>query len=142
MAPAARVGAVTALRGRIQSTFETLHQPVAEAAFGSSTGIGVAVIDAGLALDTPTFILITPWTMNGLAFAPDGALPRALVVDGKTREVRSIDHRPLGHYLSVNLVPFGTHFPSPAHAHKVAQLLAPEFRRAVAQARQMISISG
>jgi hypothetical protein len=130
------------LRERIRDNFRALHRPAPGDDFESSTGIGVEVLDAGIALDTPTFILITPWTMNGLAFAPDDALPHALVVDGRIRAVDSVDQPPLGHYLAVNLVPFGTHFPSPVHARKVAHLLAPEFRRAVTQARQAISISG
>jgi hypothetical protein len=75
---------------RIRRVFARIHGPAFDAETELSTGIEVDVVDAGIALDTPTFILLTPWTINGLAFPPDGSFPVAIEIDGtSTRSTRS-----------------------------------------------------
>jgi hypothetical protein len=98
----------------------------------------VEVIDAGVAYDTPTFVLITPLTIDGLAFPPDPEFPGGLDIDGEIRVVHSVRTSDLGPYRAVNLAPVGSHFPSPAHALKTAERVAPEFSRAVRGARLLI----
>ena len=125
---------------RIRTVFAKIHGPAFDADTELSTGIEVHVIDAGIALDTPTFILVTPWTINGLAFPPDGSFPVAIEVDGATHPVYSIERSKLGPYRAVNLAPVGSHFPSAAHAHHFAERAAPKFRKAVAEARALHTI--
>jgi len=120
--------------------FAKIHGPAFDADTELSTGIEVGVIEAGIALDTPTFILLTPWTINGLAFPPDQRFPVALEVDGGTRPVYSIDRSTLGPYRAVNLAPLGSHFPSAVHARHFAERAAPKFRRAVEEARALLVI--
>ena len=117
-----------------------IHGPAFDADTELSTGIEVDVIDAGIALDTPTFILLTPWTINGLAFPPDRSFPVAIEIDGETHLVYSIARSKLGPYRAVNLAPLGSHFPSAVHAHRFAERAAPTFRRAVAEARALRSL--
>lgn len=125
------------LQERIRARFAAIHGPVFGGDGELSTGIEVEVIDAGVALDTPTFILLTPWTINGLAFPPDDEFPHGLSVDGRVRTVYWIENSELGPYRAVNLAPVGSHFPSPAHARKVAREYAHVFRRAVEEAREL-----
>jgi hypothetical protein len=123
---------------RIRRAFATIHGPASDGDSELSTGIEVDVIEAGMALDTPTFILLTPWTINGLAFPPDRSFPVALEVDGATRPVYSIECPELGPYRAVNLAPLGSHFPSAVHARHFAERAAPKFRRAVGEARAVV----
>jgi hypothetical protein len=123
------------LQDRIRRAFSAIHGLALERRSEVSTGISVDVFDAGIAIDTPTYILITPWTINGLAFPPDDDFPSALEIDGRVRIVHAVDDSDLGPHCAVNLVPLGAHFPSPVHARKVARDFAPKFRRAVEEAR-------
>lgn len=117
---------------RIRQVFTAIHGS------GWEGARDVEVIDAGVAYDTPTFVLITPLTIDGLAFPPDHEFPGGLQIDGEIRLVYSVRTSDLGPYRSVNLAPVGSHFPSPAHALKTAERLAPEFCRAVRGARLLI----
>lgn len=130
------------LARRIRRVFAAIHGPAFDAASELSTGIEVEVFDAGLAFDTPTYILLTPWTINGLAFPPDDDFPSGLAVDSRVRVVYAILDSPLGPYRAVNLTPLGSHFPSPAHARKVARDFAPMFRRAVEETRALSAALG
>jgi hypothetical protein len=123
----------------IRRVFAEIHGPAFDADTELSTGIEVDVIDAGIALDTPTFILLTPWTINGLAFPPDRSFPIAIEVDGAINPVYSIERSRLGPYRAVNLAPLGSHFPSAAHARHFAERAAPKFRRAVEEARAFLA---
>lgn len=127
-------------RELIRRVFSKIHGPAFDADTELSTGIEVDVIDAGIALDTPTFILLTPWTINGLAFPPDPSFPVAIEVDGAVNPVYSIERSKLGPYRAVNLAPLGSHFPSAAHARHFAERAAPKFRRAVEEARAFLAI--
>src|SRR5919201_4903871 len=101
---------------RIRRVFAAIHGAAFDAETELSSGIEVEVFDAGTAVDTPTYVLLTPWTINGLAFPPDDDFPSGLAIDGRVRVVYAIDVSPLGPYRAVNLAPLGSHFPSPAHA--------------------------
>jgi hypothetical protein len=125
---------------RIRRVFAKIHGPAFDADTELSTGIEVDVIDAGIALDTPTFILLTPWTINGLAFPPDRSFPVGIEIDGATHPVNAIERSKLGPYRAVNLAPLGSHFPSAAHARHFAERAAPRFRRVVAEARALRTI--
>jgi hypothetical protein len=127
---------------RIRRAFAAIHDPVFDAGTELTTGIEVEVFNAGIAFDTPTFILLTPWTINGLAFPPDDAFPSGLAIDGRVRVVYAIEESPLGPYRAVNLTPLGSHFPSPVHARKVAKDFAPMFRRAVEESRALAAALG
>jgi hypothetical protein len=125
---------------QIRRVFARIHGPAFDADTELSTGIEVDVIDAGIALDTPTFILLTPWTINGLAFPPDRSFPVAIEIDRATYPVYSIARSKLGPYRAVNLAPLGSHFPSAVHARHFAERAAPRFWRAVAEARALRTI--
>ncbi len=88
-----------------------------------------------MAGDTPTFVLVTPWTLNGLAFPPDGVVPRRLTIAGREACVFAGEIVGLGPYRSVTLVPDVSRIPSPAHARKIARAMGKAFRAAVERAR-------
>jgi hypothetical protein len=127
---------------QVRRVFAKIHGPAFDADTELSTGIEVDVIDSGIALDTPTFILLTPWTINGLAFPPDRNFPVALEIDGATHPVYSIERSTLGPYRAVTLAPLGSHFPSAMHARHFAERAAPKFRRSVEEARAFLAMAG
>lgn len=131
------VGVESALEDRIRKVFATVHGPAFEATDELATGLTVDVLDAGVAFDTPTYILVTPWTINGLAFPPDEDFPAAIEIDDQIHVVYSVTRSELGPYRAVNLAPVGSHFPSPAHARRFAEMSARRFRRAVEEARAL-----
>lgn len=93
------------------------------------------VVDLGVAADTPVLVLVTPWTLNGLAFPPDGAFPEWLEIDGRRHRVHADALEGLGTYRCVDLAPDVSHLPSQAHARKVAHAMGDAFFSAVERAR-------
>ena len=142
-ATSARYGRVVqtdaTLKERIRETFTPIHWPASVPNAEREAGVGVEVIDAGIAFDTPTYVLVARWIIAGLAFPPDDRFPSALLIDGEVRAVHSARLSELGSYRTVSLAPLGSHFPSQAHARKLAERFAPGFRRAVLQGRALVT---
>jgi [NiFe]-hydrogenase assembly, chaperone, HybE len=98
--------------------------------------LSVDVIDAALAEDTPTVVLITPWTINGLAFPPDERFPDALDIAGRHRPVFRVEMPEVGAFCSINLPLQTASLRSMDQARTLAHSWAGHFQSAVRAARQ------
>ena len=130
------VDTLDALVTDVHRTFDRVHRerflgdPVA------NPRLGVAVVDAALVADTPALVLLTPWTINGLAFPPDDVFPATLTVAGRVRPAHRIDMPELGVFRSVNLPTETAGLRDMAQAHALASSWAQPFREAVRAIRQ------
>ncbi len=127
-----------ALARRTQTVFEAVHQRVFLGDPVANPRLAVEVLGAATAHDTPVLVLITPWTLNGLAFPPDGELPATLEVIGRPRQVFSAELEGVGPFRSVNLVSDVSRLARPEEARKLARSFAEPFRAAVERARRPI----
>jgi NiFe hydrogenase assembly chaperone HybE-like protein len=123
----------------IRRVFEEIHRTAFQLDPPSNPHLGIEVLDSGVAYDTPTFVLITPWTLNGLAFPPDDRFPETLEIAAKPHRAYPIEVPALGRHRAVNLVPDVSTLPTSAYARAVAEAMAPAFRVAVAKAREAIN---
>lgn len=127
-----------ALAHRAQSTFGLAGAAVFPRHGPRSVRLGVDVVDAGLAEDTRILVLVLPWAIEGLIFAPDEHFPSSIAIGGRRHDVLRHELPDLGGFRTVELVPDVTALPSQHHARKVAGLLGPPFRDAVAKARRQV----
>ena len=67
------MAALADLAARVLAHFEGVHADVFRGDPAANPRLKVEVLDPEMAGDTPTLVLITPWTLNGMAFPPDGA---------------------------------------------------------------------
>jgi hypothetical protein len=123
-----------ALVASVQTAFEAIHQRVFRGDPAANPRLKVEVVEPAFVEDVPTLILITPWTLNGMAFPPDGMFPEALQVGGKQYPVYPHCLDELGPYQSVNLLSDVHELQSPGSARAVARSLGEPFREAVASA--------
>lgn len=120
---------------RAQAAFEEIHRRAFAGDGAANARLKVEVVEAALAADTPTLVLIAPWTLNGLAFPPDEDFPSHLVINKRRHPVFVTDVAGLGRFRSVNLVTDVSALASPAEARTVAGALAEPFRDAVRRSR-------
>ena len=130
------------LAARVLAVFEDIHRRVFLGDPAANSRLKVEVLEPALAADTPTLVLITPWTLNGLAFPPHphGTLPAELMIGRRRRPVFTNSLADIGQYNSVNLVPDVSSLESRAQARSLAEPLAVDFRSAVAAARADASV--
>jgi hypothetical protein len=120
---------------RTHHAFELLGPIVCPPRGPRNARLRVDVVDTGIAEDARTLIVVLPWAIEGVIFVPDERFPSSLVIGGRRHRVLHHELPELGSLRTVELVPDVTPLPSPRHARKIACLLAPLFRDAVAQAR-------
>jgi hypothetical protein len=128
------------LAAGVASTFEQIHRRVFLGDPAANPRLKVEVVGVGLAEDTPVLVLITPWTLNGMAFPDDGRFPDSLAIGGRRFPVFRNDVDEIGPYCSVNLVPNVASFASPADARTAAAELIEPFHDAVASARRELGL--
>ena len=102
--------------------------------------LAVEVVGAAMVGDTPTLVLITPWTIYGMMFLPAGQEISELVVGKRPFVVSESTLENIGHYSSVDLVPDVSGFVDRAAAQHAATALAEPFREAVARALREQSV--
>jgi hypothetical protein len=124
------------LADRVRQGFERIQCSVFVLDPTTNPKLTIEVVDAGMAGDTPTFIVITPWTLNALAFPPDHRFPLTIRMGGREYAAYPVELPEIGAYRSVILAPNVSRLPSPVHARKVARMMAPLFRKAVEEARR------
>lgn len=95
----------------------------------------VDVLDPAVVEDTPTALLLTPWTINGLAFPPDDEFPEALELAGRRRMVFRVEMAELGPFRSVNLPLEAGGLRSMAQARGLTRSWTGHFQDAVRGAR-------
>lgn len=129
-----------ALAQRALEFFEGVNRDVFRGDPAANTRLKVEVVEEAMVDDTPTFVLITPWTLNGMAFPPDGRFPESLAVGARECPVFRHEIQGLGEYCSVNLVPDVSRLQSPEAARSAADALASAFREGVAAARADLGV--
>ena len=83
---------------------------------------------------SPTLVLITPWTLNGMVFGDVADFPSVLTVGAREYPVFKNSLQDLGPYQSVNLVPDVSGLEDQEAARKAARAYVQPFRDAVARA--------
>ena len=101
----------------------------------------VEIVEPAMVADTPTMILIAPWTLNGIMFPPPDTPIPELVVGQRRFSVFENTLDSIGTYSSVNLVPDVCGFADREAAQHAAAALAAPFREAVARALQEQSVA-
>lgn len=127
-APAARAAAVL-------TAFTEIHDRVFRGDPAANPRLRVEVVGAAMAADTPVLVLVTPWTINGLAFPPDGVFPDRLDLAGKAYPVWAHELDGVGPYRMVGLLGSVSCLQSPSEARELAQAMAEPLRRAVEAVR-------
>ena len=130
------VDTLDALVADVTRTFDRVHREQFLGDPVANPRLRVAVVDAALVADTPALVLLTPWTINGLAFPPDDVFPATLTVAGRVRPAHCIDMPELGVFRSVNLPTETAGLRGMAQAHALASSWAQPFREAVRAIRQ------
>jgi hypothetical protein len=128
------------LAARVLAYYEGVHQEVFLGDPASNDRLHVEVLDAGLAEDTPTLVLITPWTINGMAFPPDEEFPESLRIGEKSWPVFRHELGGIGVYRSVNLVSMLGCLDCQEQARELAAAMAEPFRQAVARHRRDVLV--
>jgi hypothetical protein len=130
-----------ALAERTRRAFEEIHERVFRGDPASNPRLRVEVVEPAVVGDTAVLVLITPWTLNGLVFAPGDDFPDALSIGGRRLPVFSADVEGVGSYRSVNLLADVGGLDSPAGARAAAAALAGPFRDAVRRAREEATVA-
>jgi len=129
------------LAARVAEYFEKIERTVFRGDPAANTKLRVEVLDQELVDDTPTLVLITPWTLNGMAFPPDDRFPEELTLGKRRYPVFRNVLDGIGTYFSVNLVNDVGNLTSPSAARSVAHPLGRMFREAVARARDQRTVA-
>lgn len=116
--------------------FEGLARGVFDGDPASNESLTVEVLGVSMALDTPVMIVITPWTVMGMAFPPDGLLPTGLRIDHRHYPVLANEVDGLGQYRSVLLIPDVSDYRDQAKVRDDALALLPGLLRAVGGCRK------
>jgi [NiFe]-hydrogenase assembly, chaperone, HybE len=119
----------------VRAAFERVHREQFLGDPAANPRLAVAVLDPAVVADTPVVVLLTPWTVNGLAFPPDDEFPAELEIAGRRRPVFRVEVPELGAFRSVNLPPEPSSLSSLAQARGLARSWAGPFQAAVAAAR-------
>lgn len=127
-APTARAAAVLA-------AFTEIHESVFRGDPAANPRLRVEIVGAAMAADTPVLVLVTPWTINGLAFPPAEEFPDRLEIAGKDYQVWTHELDGVGPYRMVALLGTVSCLQSPAEARELAEAMAEPLRQAVAAAR-------
>lgn len=129
------------LARRVLEHFESVEEEIFRGDPAANPRLKVEVLDPELVEDTPTLVLVTPWTLNGMAFPPDDEFPASLDLGKRRYQVFRNDLEGIGFYCSVNLVGDVGNLHSPDAARGVGRPLGKMFRTAVAHARQESEVS-
>lgn len=124
-----------ALAEAVLAAFTEIHDRVFRGDPAANPRLRVEVVGTAMAGDTPVLVLVTPWTINGLAFPPDGVFPDRLDLNGKTYPVWAHDVDGVGPYRMVGLLGSVSCLQSPSEARELAEAMAEPFRRAVEATR-------
>lgn len=119
---------------RAQTAFEALGPSLFPVHGPRNTRLDVEVVDTGTAGDARTCIVVLPWGLEGVIFTADEDFPDSIVLGGRHLRVSRHAIPELGQFRTVELVDDVAPLASPRHARKVAFLIGPSFREAVARA--------
>ena len=120
----------------VRLAFERVHRERFQGDPAANPRLTVDVIDPAVVEGIPTVVLLTPWTINGLAFPPDGEFPNSLEIAGRRRRVFRIELAELGTFCSMNLPLEPANLQSMAQARGLTRSWVAHFRDAVRVARR------
>lgn len=120
---------------KVAGYFERVYRDVFAGDVASNPNLEVEVVDASMALDTPTVILIAPWTLCGLASPPDGELPNRLKIGHQHYPTLQNEVEEIGRYWSTILIPDVTGYLDQSSAREDALAFAEKYRTAVEKVR-------
>ncbi len=130
------------LRDEVLAAFRHVHETAFAGDPAVNPALAVAVTELLLAGDTPTVVLLTPWTLNGLAFPPDRQLPARCEIGGASRLIFRGHLAGLGEYYSANLIPDVSGFTTQAEALNLALSMAGPWRDLIATSRGTEAVTG
>jgi len=120
----------------VRRAFERVHREQFLGDQVANPRLTVDVIAPAMVRDTPAVVLLTPWTVNGLAFPPDDVFPDAVEIAGRRRQVFRILMPELGAFRSVNLPLETSALRDMTQARRLALSWAAPFQEAVTAARE------
>jgi hypothetical protein len=120
-----------ALAESVVAYFEKVARDVFEGDPVANPALTVEVLGATHALDTPVMIVITPWTVMGMAFPPDDRLPAELRIDHRHYPVLANEVDAIGRYHSVLLIPDVSDYRDQPAVRDDALALMPGLRNAI-----------
>lgn len=115
----------------VAAYFERVAREVFDGDPASNPNLEVEVLGTTMALDTPLMLVITPWTVMGMAFPPDGRLPSGLRIDHRHHPVLANEVDAVGPYHSVLLVPDVSGYTDQAAVRENALELLPGLTHAI-----------
>ena len=132
------------LAARLGATVASVYRDINDRVFRddpiANSSLQVEVVEPAMAEDTPTLVLITPWTINGMAFPPDEDFPDSLRIADKSWAVFRHELDPIGIYRSINLVSHVGCLDTQEQARELASAMAPRFTQAVARVRRDVLV--
>ena len=136
-----RVGDLRQLAATTRAAYEEIHQTSFLGNPACNPNLIVEVVGSAMVGETPILILVTPWTLDGLMFPPEGQAIPQLVVGQRRFPVFENTVESLGTFSSVSLVPDVSGLADPEAARHAAMALVEPFREAVARAIQKQSVT-
>ena len=124
-----------------RAAFEEIHRKSFLGDPACNPKLIVEVVGPATVGETPTLILVTPWSLKGLMFPPEGHTISELVVGKRPFPVFENTVEGLGTHSGVNLVPDVRGFADREAARHAAGALAEPFREAVARALEEQSVA-
>ncbi|MBE1494036.1 hypothetical protein H4696_001136 [Amycolatopsis lexingtonensis] len=91
------------LAGRVRDAFGRIGREKFRGDPVANPRLTVDVLGAAVVAGVPTMVVLTPWTITGLAFPPDDVFPGALEIAGRPRPVYRLEVTGLGTFRSVTL---------------------------------------
>lgn len=131
---------IALLAARVAAVYREINERVFVGDPIANARLRVEAVEPALAEDTPTLVLITPWTINGMAFPPDEEFPDSLRIGGKSWTVFRHELEALGVYRSINLVSHVGCLDSHEQARELACAMGPRFAEAVDRVRRDVLV--
>jgi hypothetical protein len=125
------VDSLDGLVGQVHGAFDRIGREKFRGDPVANPRLTVDVLGAEVVAGVPTMVLLTPWTINGLAFPPDDVFPGALEIAGRPRPVYRLEVAGLGIVRSVTLPTETAALTGMAQARALARSWIEPFRLAV-----------
>ena len=120
----------------VKSSFELILQTRFAGDPAANMNVDIEVFEVG-EIETPTgtqnaFVVVAPWTMNGLLVPGDGLPPQVLITE-KARAVFNVELPGVGAVAQVNIVPDVSKYTAHSQAHTIAESFVPVWRDVLTQ---------
>jgi hypothetical protein len=116
---------------RATAAYTQVHRAAFTRDPSANPRLSVEVVEAVRVQDTPTLVLVTPWSLFGLVFPAGPGFPARLTIAGEERPLFPIDLPPLEPCRSVTLVGQVWDLRDQRRARRLARSWGVPFRAAV-----------